>query len=78
MSAVLIIRQKISQMPPKISAQFVCPSPKVWDIIEKRLHRVSVVCEFYHSRIEVLALGLKADALIIFMSVSLVKKNLRG
>ena len=29
-------------MSQNLSAQFVCPSPKVWDIIEKRLHRASV------------------------------------
>ena len=26
-----------------LSAQFVCPSPKVWDFNEKRLHWASVV-----------------------------------
>ena len=24
--------------------KFICPSPKVWDFDEKRLHRASVVC----------------------------------
>ena len=28
-----------------LSAQIVCPSPKVWDFDEKRLHWVSVVCD---------------------------------
>ena len=37
---VLIAWPKI---PQSFSAQFVCPSPKVWDTIEKRLHRASVV-----------------------------------
>ena len=39
---VLIIQPKIPQMPQNLSAQFVCPSPKIWDIIENRLHRASV------------------------------------
>ena len=30
-------------MPKNLSAQFVCPSPKVLDFNEKRLHWVSVV-----------------------------------
>ena len=34
---------KIPQMPQNLSAQIVCPSPKVWDFDEKRLHCVSVV-----------------------------------
>ena len=34
---------KIPQMPQNLSAQFVCPSPKVWDCNEKKLHQVSVV-----------------------------------
>ena len=29
-----------------LSAQFVCPSTKIWDIIEKGLHRASVVRAF--------------------------------
>ena len=40
---VLIDWPKIPQMLPKFSAQFVCPSPKVWDFIEERLHWASVV-----------------------------------
>jgi hypothetical protein len=40
---VLINPPKIPQMPQNISVQFVCPSPKVWDFDEKRLHRASVV-----------------------------------
>ena len=35
--------KKIPQMPLNISAQIVCPSPKVWDFDEKRLHWASVV-----------------------------------
>ena len=38
----------LSKLSYVYSAQFVCPSPKVWDIIEKRLHRASVVCEFIY------------------------------
>ena len=30
-------------MPQNLSAQFFCPSPKVWDISEKKLRRASVV-----------------------------------
>ena len=33
---VLIIRPKIPQMPQNLSAQFVCPNPKVWDFDEKK------------------------------------------
>ena len=39
----LIVRPKLPQMPPNISAQFVCPSPNVLNIVEKRLHWASVV-----------------------------------
>ena len=42
---VLIVRPKIPQMPQNLSAQFVCPSPKVLDFNEKRLHWASVVRE---------------------------------
>ena len=37
--------KKIPQMPPNISAQIVCPSPKVWDFGEKRLQSASIVRE---------------------------------
>ena len=33
---VLINWPKTPQMPPKSSAQFVCPSPKVWDFLKKK------------------------------------------
>ena len=33
---VLIVRQKIPQMPQNLSAQFACPSPKVLDFDEKK------------------------------------------
>ena len=33
---VLIVRPKIPQMPQNLSAQFVCPSPKVLDFNEKK------------------------------------------
>ena len=45
---VLIIRPKIPQMPKNLSAQFVCPSPKVLNFNEKRLHWASVVHGFTH------------------------------
>jgi hypothetical protein len=35
---VLIVWMKISKMPQNLSDQFVCPSPKVLDFNEKRLH----------------------------------------
>ena len=44
---LLIILPKILQMPQSLSAQFVCPSPKVQDFNEKRLHWASVVRECY-------------------------------
>jgi hypothetical protein len=34
---------EIPQMPQNLSVQIVCPSPKVWDFKEKRLHLASVV-----------------------------------
>ena len=40
---VLINRPKITQMPQNLSVQFVCPSRKIWDFNEKRLHWASVV-----------------------------------
>ena len=40
---VLRVQPKIPQMPQNSSAQFVCPSPKVLDFNEKRLHWASVV-----------------------------------
>ena len=40
---VLINWPKIPQMPLNFSAQFVCPSTKVWDFDEKRLHWASIV-----------------------------------
>jgi hypothetical protein len=40
---LLIVRAKIPQMPQNLSAQIVCPRPKVLDFNEKRLHWVSVV-----------------------------------
>ena len=40
---VLIVWPKILQMLQNLSAQFVCPSPKVLDFNEKRLHWTSVV-----------------------------------
>ena len=40
---VLINHSKTPQIPQNLSAQIVCPSPKVWDFNEKRLHWTSVV-----------------------------------
>ena len=40
---VLINWPKIFQMPENLSAEIVCPSPKVWDFDEKRLPWASVV-----------------------------------
>ena len=43
---VLIGWPKMPQKPLNLLAQSVCPSPKLWDIIEKRLYRSSVVCAY--------------------------------
>ena len=42
---VQIVWPKIPRMPQKLSAQFVCPSPKVLDFNEKMLHWVSLLRE---------------------------------
>ena len=39
---VLIVWPKIPKMPQNLSAQFVCPIPKVLDFNEKRLRWASV------------------------------------
>jgi hypothetical protein len=36
------------QMPQNLSAQIICPSPKVWDFDEKMLLWASVVITFGH------------------------------
>ena len=45
---VMINRLKIPQMPQNLSAQIVCPSSKVWDFDEKRLHWTSVVSDYLY------------------------------
>jgi hypothetical protein len=40
---MLIVWLKIPQLLQNLSAQIVCPSPKVWNFDEKRLHGASVV-----------------------------------
>ena len=40
---VLIVWQKVPQMPQSLSARFVCPCPKALDFNEKRLQWASVV-----------------------------------
>ena len=45
---VLIVWPKISQMPQNLFAQFVCPSSKVLDFNDKRLHWASVVRDSMH------------------------------
>jgi hypothetical protein len=49
---VLIVWQKIPQMPQNLSAQFVWPSPKVLDFNDKRLHWASVLraCTYLNSK----------------------------
>ena len=47
---VLINWLKIPQMPQNLSAQIVCPSPKVWDFDKKRLYWASVVRGNRHKR----------------------------
>jgi hypothetical protein len=39
----LSIKTTLPNAPKFIHAQIVCPSPKVWDFDEKRLHWASVV-----------------------------------
>ena len=46
---VLIIWPKIAQVPQNLAAQFVCLSPKVWNIIGKRLHQESVLRGGYYN-----------------------------
>ena len=41
---------KTPQMSQNLSAQFVCPSPKVWDFNEKMLHWASVVRVWVHTK----------------------------
>ena len=45
---VLINQPTIPQIPPNLCAQIVCPSPKVWDFDEKRLHGASVIRDLIH------------------------------
>ena len=40
---VLIDQPKMPQMSQNLSAQIVCPSPKVWDFDKIRLHLATVV-----------------------------------
>ena len=47
---VLIVWPKIPPMPQNLSAQFVCPSPKVLDFNEKRLHWASIVRGFLKAK----------------------------
>ena len=44
---VLINGPKIPQMPQNLSAQIVCPSPKVCNFDENRLHWASVVHDLF-------------------------------
>ena len=56
---VLTNRPKIPQMPQNLSAQIVCPSPKVWNFDGKRLHWASVVRDMISSSLLLLiAVGL--------------------
>ena len=41
---VLINWPQLPRMSQNLSAQIVCPSQKVWDFDEKRLHWAFVVC----------------------------------
>ena len=45
---VVIVRAKIPQMPQSLSAQFVCPTPKVLDFNEMMMHWASVVRALVH------------------------------
>ena len=55
LTAVLIIQLKIPLMTQNLFAQFVCPSLKVLDFNEKRLHWKSVVRGAHDARNEVCA-----------------------
>ena len=55
---VLINRPKIPQMPQNLSAQIVCPSPKVCNFDEKRLHWASVVRAVHHCIGSIVSIGL--------------------
>ena len=48
---VLINLPKVPQMPQNLSAQIVCPSPKVWYFDKKGLHWASVVRWMYEERV---------------------------
>jgi hypothetical protein len=48
---VLIVGPKIPQVRQNLSAQLVCPSPKVLDFNEKRLHWASVVRGFKDNKL---------------------------
>jgi hypothetical protein len=45
---VLINWPKIPQMSKNLSAQIVCPSTKVWDFHEKKVHWASLVHAMSH------------------------------
>ena len=69
----LIIWPKILQMPQNLSAQCVCPSLKVWDIIEKMFHRASIVRDF--NRCTRLGKILSKVVFVMLQQYSLVKDN---
>ena len=72
---VLINQPKIPQMLQHLSAQIVCPSPKVWNFDEKRIHWASVVrglmqCSFL--RMQMLRLNAKCNDFCIGLCPSLL------
>ena len=69
---VLIVWPKIPQMPQNLFAQFVCPSPKVLDFNEKRLHWASVV-----RALSLLDCMIGFSVLFVFLN-NFEKKNLPG
>ena len=43
---------KSAKNTQKLSTQIICPSPKVWDFDEKRLHWASVVSDHKQAGLE--------------------------
>jgi hypothetical protein len=49
---MLINRPKIPQMLQNLSAEFVCPSPKVVDLKKKRLQKTMEFCCIKQSKVQ--------------------------
>ena len=73
---VLINQTKILQMPQKFSAQFVWPSPKVWDFWKKKLLLVSIVRETQQNYLTV-RISFQAVNFIIHALPDLLEEQLK-